>query len=89
MKPNKLYSRLFGCMVFNAVFNIISVISGEPVHLSMLSRNCLLISTSHNIISKPLIAFPHNIDIALLRFVHIVPHHENTTITYNDNSHDL
>ena len=29
-----------------------------------------------------------NTDIALLRFLHTVPHHENTTMTHN-NSHDL
>ena len=42
------------CIVFNVIYNSISVISRQPVHLSMLSWN------SHNILSKPLTAFPHN-----------------------------
>ena len=46
-------------MVFNAVFNSISVISRQPVHLSMLPR-VLLTSTPYNIVSKPLAAFPRN-----------------------------
>ena len=50
---------LFKCMMFNAVFNSISVISRWPVHLSMLSWS-FLTSTPHNIFSKPLAAFPQN-----------------------------
>ena len=46
-------------MVFNAVFNIISVTLQCPVHVSMLPR-VILNSTSHNILSKPLATFPHN-----------------------------
>ena len=47
-------------MVFSVVFNIISVISQWTVHLSMLSWSSLLTTTLHNILSKPLAAFPHN-----------------------------
>ena len=43
---------LYG-MVFKAVFNSISVISQQPVHLSMLSWSSF-------ILSKPLAAVPHN-----------------------------
>ena len=50
---------LYGFMVFNAVFSSISVIFRRPVHLSMLS-GVLLTSTLHNILSKPLAAFPLN-----------------------------
>ena len=46
-------------LVFNAIFNSISVISRRPVHLSVLSWSSLN-STPHNILSKLLVAFPHN-----------------------------
>ena len=48
------------CMVFNAVFNSISVILRRPLHLSMFP-GILLTSTPHNFLSKPLAAFPHNL----------------------------
>ena len=47
------------CMIFSTVFNIILVISQLPVHLTMLTWS-LLTSAKHNILSKPLAAFPHN-----------------------------
>ena len=47
-------NRLIDCILFNAVFNSISVISKWPVHLSMLSW------TRHNILFKQLAAFPYN-----------------------------
>ena len=37
MGPGNTCASLIDCMVFNAVFNSISVISLRPVHLSMLS----------------------------------------------------
>ena len=43
------------CMVFNAVFNSISVLSRRPVHLSMLSCSSLT-STLHNILSNIVIS---------------------------------
>ena len=44
MKRQRMFWRMLGeyvfdCMVFNAVFNSISVISRQPVHISMLSRS--------------------------------------------------
>ena len=50
---------MIDCMVFNDVFNSISVISRQPVHLSMLSLSYLNQYSAH-IPSKPLAAFPHN-----------------------------
>ena len=47
------------CMVFSTLFNSISVISRQPVHLSLLSR-VLLTSTPHNILSKTLASFLHD-----------------------------
>ena len=55
-----LIKRLFDCMVFYAVSNSISVISRRPVHQSMLSLSLRVTSTPHNILSKPMAAFPHN-----------------------------
>ena len=37
LSSNRIFYWLIDCMVFNAVFNSISVISQEPVHLSTLS----------------------------------------------------
>ena len=49
---------LIGCMVFNVVFNSISVMSGRPVHLSMLSWSSFnQYSAQHS--SNPLV-FPQN-----------------------------
>ena len=50
---------LIDCMVFNTIFNIISVITCRPVHLSMLSLSSLT-NTLRNIFSKPLNAFKYN-----------------------------
>ena len=50
---------LIDCMVFNTVYNSISVILQRPVHLSILSWVVLTI-TPHNVLSKALAAFPHN-----------------------------
>ena len=47
------------CMVFDAVFNVISVILQWPVHLSMLSLSSFITSAPHYILSKPLAAFPN------------------------------
>ena len=49
---------MIDCMVFNAVFNSISVVLKGSVHLSMLSWR--LTSTPHDTLSNPLAAFPHN-----------------------------
>ena len=51
--------KLIDCMVLNAVFNSISVISRLPVHLCMLSCSSFN-QYSANILSKPLAAFTHN-----------------------------
>ena len=48
--------RLIDCMVFNSVFTGISVISWRPVHLSV----SFLTGIPHNILPKPLAAFPQN-----------------------------
>ena len=48
------------CMVFNAVFNSISIISLRPVHLSMLSCNSFNQYSSQYFFFKPLAAFPCN-----------------------------
>ena len=53
------FGRLIDCMVCNAVFNSISVISRRPMHLSMLPV-VPSISTPHNILSMPLADFPHS-----------------------------
>ena len=50
---------LIDCMVFNTVYNSISVILQRPVHLSIFSWVVLTI-TPHNVLSKALAAFPHN-----------------------------
>ena len=47
-------------VVLNAVFNVISVISRQPVQKPMLSWSFFFTSTPHNILFKPLAAFPHN-----------------------------
>ena len=44
-------------MVFNAVFNSISVISRRPLHVPMLSLSSF---KQYYILSKPLAAFQHN-----------------------------
>ena len=46
-------------MVFKAVFNSISDTLRRPLHLSMLSWSSLT-RPPHNMLSKPLAAFPHN-----------------------------
>ena len=51
---------LIDCKMCNAFFNSISVISQQPVPLSMLSWGPL-ISTQHNVLFKPLAAFPQTI----------------------------
>ena len=51
---------MIGCMMFNAVSNSISVISRWPVHLSTLLWSSFLTSIPHNILFKPLAAFPRN-----------------------------
>ena len=43
----QIYYWLIGCMVFNAIFNIISVISLQPVHLSMLLWSFFFCSVLH------------------------------------------
>ena len=50
---------LINCMVFNAVFKIISVILWQPVHLYMLSLR-YFDQYQHTILSKPLAAYLHN-----------------------------
>ena len=44
-KKRDSFKQLIDCVVFNAIFNGISVISQRPVHLSMLSWSSFLIST--------------------------------------------
>ena len=47
------------CMVFDTIFNHISVTSRQSVHLSIVSWS-ILTSTPYSILSKPLAAFSHN-----------------------------
>ena len=53
---------MIDCMAFRSIYNIISVLSRWPVHLSMLVRLffSFFTCTPHNILSKPLAAFPFN-----------------------------
>ena len=53
------------CIVFNALFNIASVKSQWPVHLSML-HGIYLTSTTSYILSKPLAAFPFGLLITMV-----------------------
>ena len=54
-----IWQRLIDFILFNTVFNTFSFILWQSVHLSMLSLSSLII-TPHNVLAKPLAAFPHS-----------------------------
>ena len=54
VQPMKVRVLIY-CMVFNAIFKSISVKSQQPSF-----RRVLIANTTHNILSKPQAAFPHN-----------------------------